>query len=333
MNYNFTVNNSAKGASVFMIFPGVGWREMILSDDGTIPIGCGDPHEVIWKTHYIDEHNLNILCLLNNKNEVTAVLRQSVHDKDVWHGSWMLGKVTRSIHVVYTKKRQVLETLKRYTKDRLVNSDDTANIDALQQLVTDTICVENGYCKGFHAAQSGSEVSSMFATLINKKISVKRFLEIGTCDGGMFIMMLHFFRSLDKYAYGCSMDLKQKEMLPFLLQEDNYVNFYQVNTVSSKAKTFLANESDFDFVFIDGDHSYQGVKNDFDLVINRSKHIAFHDIIFSPGVTKFWNEVKERYKSDFEFFEFKGSSDVYKDPSHIINGNVSTIGIGLMLRK
>ena len=333
MNHNFTVNTEATGDNVFLVFPGIGWREMVLAADGTIPIGCNTPHEVFWCKHNAPPFNEPILYLLDYKKSVTAMLRQSIHDTDAWHGSWMFRNLVRSIHIIHTKKKSTISKVSSYSKEMFINADGSANIPALQNIVTDVICEENGYCKGFHAAQSGSEVSGMFAKLIEKGVSVKRFLEIGTCDGGMFVMLLFFFRAFFKDTVGVSMDIKQKEMLPSILQEDALVHFHNVNTRSSKAVNVIQNEEPFDFSFIDGDHSYEGVKNDFELVINKSKHVAFHDICFSPGVIKFWNEVKEKYKSEFEFFEFKGSRSIFKDPVHLINGNVSTIGIGLMLRK
>jgi cephalosporin hydroxylase len=63
-----------------------------------------------------------------------------------------------------------------------------------------------------------------------------------------------------------------------------------------------------DYLFIDGDHTYDGVKRDFDMYapLVRSKGmIAFHDIAAHKTdpecqVAKFWDELKQRY----EFREF-----------------------------
>ena len=55
-----------------------------------------------------------------------------------------------------------------------------------------------------------------------------------------------------------------------------------------------------DFLFIDGDHTYEGVKQDFEMyspLVRKSGIIAFHDIVphtedKTCGVDRFWNEIK-----------------------------------------
>ena len=64
----------------------------------------------------------------------------------------------------------------------------------------------------------------------------------------------------------------------------------------------------FDVIFIDGDHTYDGVKKDFELysdLINKGGIICFHDIWDTEEhhrqgcyVDKFWNEIKENYRYD-----------------------------------
>ena len=62
-----------------------------------------------------------------------------------------------------------------------------------------------------------------------------------------------------------------------------------------------------DFLFIDGDHSYEGVKADFEIyspLVKEGGLIAFHDIIWdkksnndnwSGEVYRFWQEIKGNY--------------------------------------
>jgi predicted O-methyltransferase YrrM len=69
-----------------------------------------------------------------------------------------------------------------------------------------------------------------------------------------------------------------------------------------EVKARLGNEK-LDFLFIDGDHTYEGVKKDFEMyspLVRGGGIVAFHDIVPSSsdaniGVPRFWNELKERY--------------------------------------
>lgn len=84
-----------------------------------------------------------------------------------------------------------------------------------------------------------------------------------------------------------------------------------------------------DFLFIDGDHTYDGVRRDYEDYANFVRPggvIAFHDIVFNPlnaadfEVWKFWAEIKDRHEDAVEFV----------DPP---NGDRRTIGIGAIRKK
>lgn len=65
-------------------------------------------------------------------------------------------------------------------------------------------------------------------------------------------------------------------------------------------------DGNLDFLLIDGDHTYKGVKQDFEMysrLVSEDGIIAFHDIVpnkTSPDleVHRFWNEIKERYETE-----------------------------------
>jgi predicted O-methyltransferase YrrM len=84
----------------------------------------------------------------------------------------------------------------------------------------------------------------------------------------------------------------------------------------------ILNGKKIDFLFIDGDHSYLGVKKDFELyapLVKRGGIIAFHDIVPSflcpeVKVHKFWNEIKINYRY----------KEIVKDP------NQDAYGIGVL---
>ncbi len=58
-----------------------------------------------------------------------------------------------------------------------------------------------------------------------------------------------------------------------------------------------------DFLFIDGDHSYDGVKRDFEMyspLVRPGGLVAFHDVIAGdePDVVRYWRELKEEHETE-----------------------------------
>ena len=66
----------------------------------------------------------------------------------------------------------------------------------------------------------------------------------------------------------------------------------------------ILNGHGLDFLLIDGDHTYEGIKLDLQVygpLVHKGGVIAFHDICSGPpelvgGVNRFWNEIKYGYK-------------------------------------
>jgi len=60
-----------------------------------------------------------------------------------------------------------------------------------------------------------------------------------------------------------------------------------------------------DLYFIDGDHSYEAVKADYNNFKNKCKYMAFHDLLGErdcEGVAQLWSEIKDQYQH-WEFID------------------------------
>jgi cephalosporin hydroxylase len=141
------------------------------------------------------------------------------------------------------------------------------------------------------------------------KFKPKNILEIGTARGGTLYL---WSRVADPNAILISIDLPiasfyngyPKWKMPFYqsFALDNQKifllrkNSHKASTLS-EVKNILGNKK-IDFLFIDGDHSYEGVKKDFEMyskLVRRGGIIAFHDIVPSRcGVYRFWLELKNK---------------------------------------
>lgn len=67
----------------------------------------------------------------------------------------------------------------------------------------------------------------------------------------------------------------------------------------------MSQSQEVDFLFIDGDHTYEGVKKDFEMyenLVSEGGIIALHDIAIHPPekncqVHNYWREIKNSYHS------------------------------------
>jgi predicted O-methyltransferase YrrM len=161
------------------------------------------------------------------------------------------------------------------------------------------------------------QIKEEFVELLKifRELNPKYILEIGTANGGTLFC---FCKLAEDDATIISIDLpggpfgggypeckipiyqafaKENQKL-YLLRKDSH----QQETLEEVKK--ILNGNHLDFLFIGGDHSYEGVKKDFEMyssLVRKEGIIAFHDIVNNDPnrldieVPKFWLEVKDRY--------------------------------------
>jgi len=162
-------------------------------------------------------------------------------------------------------------------------------------------------------AQIKEELESLMEILEQKK--PKKILEIGTGSGGTLYL---FTRVADPNALLISIDLPGGTFGGGYPQwKDRYykslaVNHQTIHLIRGDSHSLttlqtvdhLLNKSLVDFLFIDGDHRYEGVKTDFEIysrLVGKDSLIVLHDIAPGPeekvgGVPIFWNHVKDRFR-------------------------------------
>ena len=155
-----------------------------------------------------------------------------------------------------------------------------------------------------------------FLTIV-KDLRPRRVLEIGTAGGGTLFLLC---RCADPEAKVISLDLPggtgghgyafyriplyQSFALP--TQELHLVrdNSHEPGSLEH-VKSLLGGEP-LDLLLIDGDHSYEGAKQDFEMyspLVRPGGVLAFHDIVPNPShpeiqVPRFWEEVKGNYQHE-----------------------------------
>jgi predicted O-methyltransferase YrrM len=162
-------------------------------------------------------------------------------------------------------------------------------------------------------AQIREEITELVKVLAKRK--PKLLLEIGTARGGTLFL---FTRVSSSNALIISVDLpggrfgggypewrklfyesfaihKQKM---HLIRADSHA-LSTLNMVENILEGYK-----LDFLFIDGDHTYKGVKTDFEMyskLVGKGGIIAFHDVCPHPPHTEcevnlFWHEIKDKYE-------------------------------------
>jgi cephalosporin hydroxylase len=161
--------------------------------------------------------------------------------------------------------------------------------------------------------QVRSELLRFAAIIAELKPSLA--LEIGTAHGGTLCVISRLSRTS---ATIISVDLPGGlfgggykwfripvyKSFPVLNQKLHLIrgNSHDPATQSS-VKARMGENRKLDLLFIDGDHSYEGVKTDFETyapLVHSGGIIAFHDIAEHPKetgceVARFWQEIKQQY--------------------------------------
>jgi|SRR5579862_1190851 len=142
----------------------------------------------------------------------------------------------------------------------------------------------------------------------------RTIVEIGTDEGGTLFLWSRAAPSdavlvavdtrplgplgrLSRYALVRRAFARNGQRIEFLLPRDSH------DPATVEELRAILSGVPIDFLFIDGDHTYDGVRCDFELyspLVRPGGIIALHDIAstIAPGVSRFWSELTEAYDTE-----------------------------------
>ena len=190
----------------------------------------------------------------------------------------------------------------------------------------------SGYFKLIEPRQNSIEIEQLYDAVCG--LNAQRVLEIGTARGGTLYL---WAQAAAANATLVSVDLPGGEFggaypacrVPFyesFARPGQRLHLLRMDSHQPEALVRVRDLFDgqaIDFAFIDGDHTYEGVRADFRMyapLVRPGGMVAFHDILPRPDlpdiqVDRFWAELRERY----DCTEFIGP-----------DGSGRRIGIGLL---
>ena len=225
---------------------------------------------------------------------------------------------------IHLRKRKMKEAVKL---SKTIRSEWTAE-EAVDFLFSDEMGM-------FTPWQYKDELLSLAKRIEEKR--PKTILEIGTASGGtLFLASLLatpdaklisvdlpdglFGGGYPDWKVPIYESISRANQSLTLIRDDSHAE-----STINRVKELLAGD-EIEYLFIDGDHSYEGVKADFDeysQLVEEGGLIAFHDIVPDKNpepdhfVSVFWKEIKVNY----EHFEFVRSWDQSK------------LGLGLLIKS
>jgi hypothetical protein len=129
----------------------------------------------------------------------------------------------------------------------------------------------------------------VYLNAVMDRFRPKSVLEIGTFWGAMTSFFARYPSTRSVFTIDIERFKQTTEIWQFISPK-NRGKIAPCIVRSDEDKAACINEFIFDFCFIDGLHTYEGVKFDFECVKDKCDVVLFHDYGTNEGVTDFINE-------------------------------------------
>lgn len=162
------------------------------------------------------------------------------------------------------------------------------------------------------AIQKPSELNDMLQLIKDKPL--KTVVEIGTARGGVLYALCRLAAKnativsidLPNGPFGSGFVVTDDATFKTFAQGQQNLHFLKKDSHRESTKKMLLEllgKRKIDFLFIDGDHRYEGVKKDWEMyspLVREGGFIGLHDIVYHPKVPdcqvdKLWKEIKPKY--------------------------------------
>jgi predicted O-methyltransferase YrrM len=169
------------------------------------------------------------------------------------------------------------------------------------------------------AVQKKEELRPFIRFLLRR--TLRTVVEIGTYRGGTLWLWCRLAKAdalivsidLPGGEFGGGYDDAQAQRIQSYARPDQALVLLRADShLPATRDELLAalGERSIDFLFIDADHTYEGVKQDYEMyapLVRRGGIVAFHDILPDPmeercEVAVFWEELKRQRMDEFKEF-------------------------------
>lgn len=209
-----------------------------------------------------------------------------------------------------------IKYMANYTKHWLLSPlylQQLQNLPQTMSIAQAVDFVNFGCFEAFKPLQIESEVTALLKAV--SKLKPKYVVEIGTANGGTFFCLA---KASAPNATLVSIDLPAGEfgggyprykipLLESFAGKKQKVKLIRADSHKLETKQMLVqalSKHKIDFLMIDGDHTYEGAKKDFELyspLVRKGGLIAFHDIVvhakeMNCGVSTLWKELSRKHR-------------------------------------